>query len=258
MTFRLSNTNVFCPNHYSAFILPVLLKCWCHHTNSDITSMLWIPFKDNTQTARTQDKTFQPLVCVYIFILWFLTWLNSHFHFRKKNNVSPKQWTKLNYSCESPRHCDGKQNAKLEAIDPNETRIGKMSHLRTKKSRSKQTDTLHKQQKCWKWWVSEWKAIVFILKGCILGAMNEYKIQTASRIYLVTVGAASKTSLEGSRKVSAFHCTSFNWIHSPLLLRFIPPLSPLSLSIMQTHSLISVSGKVALSQNRRETGEQTQ
>lgn len=73
--------------------------------------------------------------------------------------------------------------------------------------------------------------------------MNEYKTLTACKIYLVMVGMVYKKSLkrEGSAKVSAFHFILFNRIHSPLLLCFIPPLSPFSLPIMQTHSLISNS-----------------
>lgn len=58
------------------------------------------------------------------------------------------------------------------------------------------------------------------------------------------VGLAHKKSLksEGSGKVSGFHFRLFNWIHSPLpFLRFTPPLSPFSLPIMQTRSLISNS-----------------
>lgn len=91
--------------------------------------------------------------------------------------------------------------------------------------------------------VCDIKCNSLFLKCYILGAMNEYKILTACKIYLVMVGMAYKKSLkrDGSGKVSGSHFRLFNWIHSPLLLCFIPALSPLSLSIMQTHSLISNS-----------------
>lgn len=72
--------------------------------------------------------------------------------------------------------------------------------------------------------------VVFFLKRYIVEEMNEYKILTACKIYLVMVGMAYKKSLkrEGSGKVSASHFRLFDWIHSPLLFCFILPLAVLS------------------------------